>query len=164
MHRSSRVVLASATGLAAVLGGVAAQANIGDPIARLTGRWAGQGSVVPARGATEDFKCVVTYRPVDGGARLQQNIRCKSANYSLETATKLQFTGNVVSGEWEEKTNALGGTVTGAVTDGGFQIHLAGRFFQADMTVAGSGCEQSVKVVPVKADYIKELAANLKKC
>ena len=57
-----------------------------------------------------------------------------------------------------------GGTVDGAITANGFEVHLEGRFFEARMAVAGQGCDQSVTVLPQKSDMFRELAATLKKC
>lgn len=48
--------------------------------------------------------------------------------------------------------------------DGGFDVVLTGQFFQARMIIAGSRCEQLVKVTPARADYIREVSASLKKC
>jgi len=141
-----------------------AWAKAADPIASLAGRWAGMGSVTPASGRKEAFKCVVTYFPSEDLSRVEQNLRCHSDNYKLEAATHLKIQGSTVSGRWEDKLNAFTGGVSGNVTSDGFDIHLSGQFFKAQMTVVSSGCEQSVTVVPAKADYIRELSATLKKC
>ncbi len=141
-----------------------ARVETSSSLLHLAGRWLGEGSLVPVRGPTMPFKCVATYIPADDGASMRQNLRCKSADYKLETATVLEIEGTRVSGRWEDKINALDGSVSGTVTKDGFEVFLSGRFFQARMQVAGSGCEQSVTVTPEKADYIRELTASLKKC
>jgi hypothetical protein len=140
-----------------------AAAKLVDPMGELAGRWAGQGTVKPTGGATENFKCVVTYIP-DGSSRLKQNLRCKSDSYRLDAATHLEFDGNRITGKWQDNIYSLTGTVNGVLTDNGFEIVLSGQFFTAQMTVAGSRCEQSVRVTPVRADYIREVSASLKKC
>jgi hypothetical protein len=140
-----------------------AAAKFVDPMGELAGRWAGIGMVKPAGGPTESFKCVITYIP-DGGSRLKQNLRCKSESYRLDAATHLEFNGNRVTGQWQDNIYLLNGTVSGTLTDTGFDVVLSGQFFQAQMTVAGTRCEQSVKVTPNRADYIKEVSASLKKC
>jgi hypothetical protein len=58
----------------------------------------------------------------------------------------------------------MSGTVTGTLTDDGFDILLSSRYFEARMRVVSNNCEQSVTVVPERKDEMKELAAVLKKC
>lgn len=142
-----------------------AAAPISDPITGLTGRWSGQGMVIPARGARESFKCVVTYSGTNNGSQVLQNLRCQSTNYKLDTATQLLIRGKHVTGRWQEKVYSLAGTVRGTVTSDGFDVLLSGRYFTAKMTIAAtSQCEQSVTVTPAKADYIRQMSASLKKC
>lgn len=156
-------VVPAALAASAVLGMAVAWAGTSPSMEYLAGRWLGEGNLIPVHGPILPFKCVVTYILADGGA-MRQTLRCKSAAYKLETATLLQIEGTHVSGTWEDKTNSLGGVVTGNVTSDGFDIFLSGQFFQAWMKVAGSGCQQSVTVRPEKAEYIRELTASLKKC
>ncbi len=139
-------------------------ASAPDKFAGLAGRWAGQGTVIPASGLEESFKCVVTYLPDGDNSRLRQNLRCKSENYRLDASTHLQLDGASVTGRWQDNINTgLNGTVSGSLTENGFDILLSGRFFQAKMAVAGSRCEQEVRVVPDRADYIRAVSASLKK-
>lgn len=135
-----------------------------EPLHRLMGRWSGQGTVVPASGSPENFSCVITYLPASEGAAVKQNLRCKSANYRLDTSTLLEVSGQTVSGRWEEKTYGLDGNVAGRVTADGFDVLLSGRFFKARMAVSGAGCQQSVKVSPERVDMIREVSASLTKC
>lgn len=154
-----------ASSIATVTGAsVGSVAIAGEPIINLAGRWAGDGTVVPASGPAETFKCVITYFPSNDGARIKQNLRCKGVNYSFDAATHLQIAGARVTGEWNDNIYSMSGTVTGTVTDSGFDILLSSRYFEARMRVVSSTCEQSVTVVPERKDEMKELAAVLKKC
>lgn len=139
-------------------------ANEGDSVVNLEGRWAGEGTMVPASGPNENFRCVVTYFLNDDASRVRQNLRCQGANYKFDAGTRLQIEDGKVTGVWADNVYSLNGTVTGIVTAKGFDILLRGQFFQAKMTVVSSDCQQSVKVVPDRADYMRELAAVLKKC
>jgi hypothetical protein len=142
-----------------------AAANIPDPIAGLTGRWSGQGTVIPARGAQENLQCIVTYLGNENGTQVRQNLRCKSANYKLDTATHLLIMGNQVIGRWVDKVYSLGGTISGTVTPDGIDVLLSGQFFTAKMTIAAtSQCKQSVIVTPASAAYIRQVSATLEKC
>lgn len=169
--RTSRTRAAAGAALtlaAMAAGGSTMNGAVPDPsaeaIGRLLGRWAGQGSVVPASGAPEAFKCIVTYRTLGHDPTLHQNLRCKSDNFSFDAATRLQIGDGRVTGTWEEHANSLSGDVVGRITPTGFDIYLSGRFFEAQMVVAGSACAQDVKLTPLKADYIREMSASLRKC
>lgn len=165
----SRCLVAAAFS-AVCLGGLGASshlasASLPDTFSSLAGRWSGHGTVRPASGPAESFKCVVTYVPQGSSKRLRQNLRCKSTNYTLDAATHLELRGELVVGRWQDNVyTGLNGTVRGTVKDGGFDVMLNGRFFTAKMTVVGSGCRQSVTVTPVRADYIREVSATLRRC
>lgn len=167
-NRAIRAVAILATAFASVaallLETKSASAAV-DPLAHLAGRWVGNAVMTPASGAASNFKCVVTYLPRKDGPGLQQNIRCDDgANFKLHAATEITVEGGKVTGHWQDKINEIDGTVAGNVTADGFVVQLAGRFFEAKMAVAGSACDQTVKVMPAKPELFRELAATLKKC
>jgi hypothetical protein len=135
-----------------------------NPIVALAGRWAGAGTMTPASGPKEIFRCVVTYFPGEAGATLRQYLRCKSANYQLEGAAQLKIAGGKVTGSWHDKVNSLRGTVSGSVKPDGFLIFLSGEFFDAKMTVASSACQQSVSIILEEGLPIKNISAVLRKC
>jgi hypothetical protein len=139
-------------------------AQEGTSILPLAGRWAGGGTMIPASGPSERFRCVVTYLPNENGSRLRQTLRCKSASYQFDGATHLQITAGKVTGRWQDNVNSLDGTVSGTVTPDGFRIFLSGKFFDAKMTVVSSPCQQSVTIVPKEGTPIKKLSAILRKC
>lgn len=168
-QRRRRVASAAALGLVAVAAGAgslsgAVPQGSAETIGRLLGRWAGQGSVIPVSGDTEHFKCVVTYRTQGQDPTLHQNLRCKGDSFSFDAATRLEIGEANVTGTWEEHTHSLSGEVVGKVTPTGFDVYLSGRFFEAQMVVAGSGCAQDVKLTPMKAEVIRQLSASLRKC
>ena len=149
----------------AATGSTASLSGTGNPaIAGLAGRWAGDGSYTLAQGPSRPFKCVVTYFTDGDTTRIRQNLRCQGGDYKLDAATDLQFRGNDVSGQWEDKVNALNGTVRGRVTADGFDVDLSGRFFSANMVVVSDGCQQSVTVTPERTTYVREVSAQLRKC
>jgi hypothetical protein len=133
-------------------------------IVSLAGRWAGMGTMIPASGPSEMFRCVATYFPSDAGASLRQNLRCKSPNYQFEGATQLKIAAGKITGLWQDKVNSLHGTVSGTVTPDGFLIFLSGELFDAKMTVVSSACQQDFTIVLEEGLPIKKLTAVLKKC
>lgn len=140
------------------------RANDSGSFVQLAGRWAGEGTLIPTRGPNESFRCVITYFPSDDGSRVKQNLRCNGPNNKFDAATHLQIEGAQVTGRWTDNVYSLTGNVTGVVTKDGFDIQLTGSFFDAKMTVVSTPCQQSVTVVPDRADYMRQLAAVLRKC
>lgn len=131
------------------------------PIGKLAGRWAGDGTMVPARGRNEPFRCVITYAVGEDASRVKQHLRCQGEDNSFDAVTRLDIQNNRVTGVWTENTYSLNGTVRGSVTDKGFDIRLLSSFFNARMTVVANACEQSVKLVPEDGGSMKEMAAVL---
>ncbi len=167
MLRTSRILKVILCGGALLM--AASTSNIAaiqdsDPLARLAGRWTGEGLMTLNSGPAESFKCIVTYRPTKDGAGMKQSLRCKGRVTRLEATTLLWVDGTEVTGRWEDKINSLDGTVRGFVTEDGFEVMLGGRFFTAKMAVAGTNCEQLVTVLPHRSVYFRELSAELRKC
>lgn len=165
--RKNHLAIAGLTGALALGGALStglSAATPADPLAHLMGRWVGNAVMTTSSGPA-NFKCVVTYIARKDGPGVRQNMRCDNgADFKLQAATDLAFDGGKVTGHWKDPINEIEGTVLGNVTPAGFEIDLAGRFFQAKMAVAGQGCDQSVKVLPVRSEVFRELAATLKKC
>jgi len=135
-----------------------------DPIMALAGRWAGSATLVPDSGPNQAYSCVVTYFPADNGARLTQNLRCKSENYQFDGTTQLQIAGSKITGRWQDKINNLDGVVNGTVKPDGFDILLSGDFFDAKMTIASTSCQQTFAIVLEEGLPVKRISAVLKKC
>lgn len=135
-----------------------------DPFAHLMGRWVGNAVMTTSSGPA-NFKCVVTYLARKDGPGMRQNLRCDNGqNFKFQAATDLTVEGRQVKGRWKDAINEIEGTVAGQLTEAGFEVDLAGDFFAAKMAVAGTGCTQSVTVLPASSQLFTELAAQLKKC
>jgi hypothetical protein len=158
----NRFLLSAA--LAAVCLVQAALAQDANTILALAGRWAGDGTLTPASGPAEPFKCVITYFPSEDGSRVRQNLRCKNTGFEFDGSAHLQISEGKVSGRWQDNVYSLDGTVKGSVKADGFDIALSGKFFAAQMSVTSSACQQSVTIVPEAGGPLKRLAANLRKC
>ena len=135
-----------------------------DPILSLAGRWAGSAILVPQSGPNETYSCVATYFPADGGSRLTQNLRCKSANYQFDGTTELKIAAGKITGRWQDKINNLDGIVNGTVKPDGFDIKLSGNFFDAKMTVGTAPCQQSISIDLEEGLPVKRISGVLKKC
>jgi hypothetical protein len=157
-------ILATLVGCALSLLAGSTVAQTTDPIMALGGRWAGMASVTPDSGPDQAYSCVGTYFPADNGARLTQNLRCKSDSYQLDASTQLQIAGTKITGRWQDKVNNLDGIINGTVKPDGFDILLSGDFFDAKMTIARTSCQQSITIEFEGGLPVKRVSAVLKKC
>lgn len=130
-------------------------------VSDLPGRWTGWGSVTLTSGQSEQLKCVATYF-VEGPA-VRQNLRCASQSYKIDAVANLSVANGRVTGQWEERTWSVGGSVTGRATDRGFDLAINGPNFGAAMLVGGTSCKQSINIMP-KGFEIQRIALNLGKC
>ncbi len=135
-----------------------------DPIENLAGKWSGEGTMVAAYGRNEQFRCIITYTVREDASRVRQHLRCQSDRNRFDAVTSMLIEDDRVTGEWADNVYSITGTLSGTVTDKGFDIRLYSSYFQAKMTVVASACEQSVKVIPETRGSIGPLTAALKKC
>ena len=131
-------------------------------LASLAGRWSGWGTIVLGSGSSEQVRCVATYlnKPDNG---LQQNLRCASASYKIDAVADLTLDNDQVSGNWEERTYASSGSVSGRMTGSGFNLSIQGPSFTAVMAVTVSECQQSITIAPRGIDVIR-ISIGLGKC
>jgi hypothetical protein len=135
----------------------------GATIDDLPGRWSGWGTISLPSGTSEQLKCIATYFVNDGGASMVQNLRCASASYKIDATAKLKLASGTMTGEWEEKTYAAIGSVTGKTTSDGFNLAITGDKFTAVLAVTSTNCKQSVTITPTGLDIAK-IAISLGKC
>jgi hypothetical protein len=153
-----RKLLVALVAMLAIVGLVRGAAA--DPIEELAGFWSGGGSVVLTNGKTERVKCQVFYKTGEGSIR--QTMRCASADYSINSLAELRVNGGQVNGNWEEKTYAAKGAVTGRYGGDGFTLTIQGGNFSAAMNVALSNCRQSINISPQGLEVSKVAIALAK--
>ena len=83
--------------------------------------------------------------------------------YSISASADLKFSGDVVSGTWEEKTYSANGAITGKLTDTGFLLSISGPTFSAAMPVEHTTCKQSIDIEPTGVD-VSRIKIGLGKC
>ncbi|MCB1519682.1 MAG: hypothetical protein KDJ37_03795 [Hyphomicrobiaceae bacterium] len=135
----------------------------GNALGNLPGRWSGWGAIVHDSGKSEQVKCIVTYFVREAGVRIEQNLRCASASYRIDSSAQLTVAGSLVTGRWEERTNSTSGQVSGRVTGTGFNLSIQGDGFTAVMAVSTTACKQSINIAPEGFD-IRRIAIGLDKC
>lgn len=148
---------------AALLGTMCAWVAKAEPIGDLAGFWTGNGSVTLASGNTERVKCNVFYKASDGNTQLRQTVRCASADYTINATAELEVKGGQVTGDWEEKTYAAKGKVTGRYSGENFALMIKGANFTAAMNVTLSACKQSINITPKGLD-VTRVTIGLAKC
>jgi beta-galactosidase GanA len=126
-----------------------------------SGYWTGTGEVTMNNGATEQLRCVATYR--NQPQQIRQNLRCASQGYSITATADLTLAGEAVTGTWEEKTYAANGAITGRVVDGGLNLSIAGPTFSAVMALAHTTCKQAIDITPTGVD-VSKITIGLGKC
>ena len=130
----------------------------------LAGRWSGPGLMTLTSGTAEPFKCVMTNAPSADGSKMKQSLRCRGEQNAFDAVTFLEISDTTVTGRWQDNIYSLDGTVRGTTTAQGMTLMLEGQFFQAELIVVSSGCQQTVRVVPRDTSSMKEIAADLRKC
>jgi len=152
---------AAATGLG-LLAAIAIAPVTANPMADLSGRWSGNGSIASAGGSVEQMRCVATYfhKRVD---TLQQNLRCASPSYKIETTADLLVRGAFVVGQWQEKIHGRTGQVSGRLTEKGFSLAIMGDSFSAALDLTTSACKQSIDIKP-RGLEISRISIGLGKC
>ncbi|HMN72234.1 MAG TPA: hypothetical protein PKA55_10245 [Rhodoblastus sp.] len=141
MKRKSAIALSLFGLLIATQPGAAAAG----PFTGYQGNWSGSGSISTGEGA-ERIRCRASYA-VDGtGNSLTQRITCASDSYRFVVVSDVIANGSSISGSWSETTRALNGSLSGSVSNGRYNAHIAGSGFTANVSVASSPSRQTVTI------------------
>jgi hypothetical protein len=116
------------------------------PFAGFNGQWIGTGKIKLANGAEERVRCRAVYTEGDGGRALQQSFRCASDSYNFELRSDLESHGNQITGNWNETTRNVGGTVSGRGKSGKIEVRVNNPSFSADLTLVSQGDVQTVTI------------------
>ena len=126
-HSFVRALKGAAIALSLISSGAAAQA-MDSPFSNLNGSWAGPGVITLASGVKESIRCRATYSVDRTGINLNIALRCASESYKFELQSSVSHTNGAVSGFWNEKTNGVGGTISGNGTPGRINVRAEGPF------------------------------------
>lgn len=109
----------------------------------LTGTWSGRGQVAFEGGSREDLTCRAFYS--NSGSALSIAIRCASTSYKTEIRSKLQLSGNSLSGEWEERNFNAAGSASGSLSGNTILLRIRGAI-DGSMTINQVGGRQTVTI------------------
>jgi hypothetical protein len=141
-----------------VLLGSAAIAAEPGPFAGFNGQWVGAGKIKLANGAEERIRCRATYAEGDGGRAFQQSLRCASDSYNFELRSDVESHGNQITGNWNETTRNVGGTVSGRAKPGKIEVRVNNPSFSADLTLISQG---DVQTVTIRSEGTQFTAASM---
>ena len=117
-----------------------------NPFAQLAGGWSGTGTIDLANGRHEPIKCRASYDVLEAQNKLQLNINCASESYKFDLRASAAYSGDAITGNWNESTRNAAGTLSGKVEGAGFRVVAKGQTFSANMDLVTQGNKQSVTI------------------
>jgi hypothetical protein len=114
------------------------------PFSGLAGSWSGGGHISLANGTKERIRCRAHYSVGSDGNALQQSLRCASDSYNFELHSDVESHGGRISGNWNESTRQIGGTLSGRARHGRIEVSVQNPNFSARLTLISHGHHQSV--------------------
>ncbi len=136
---------------------------LANPVGKLPGRWTGWGTVTHTGGSKEQLRCVATYFVENTGKTLRQNLRCASKGYKIDVVAKLDLRASAVSGDWAERIRSRSGSVSGRMTNKGFNLAIRGQDFSAALALTTTRCKQSINIAPQGVN-VSKISIGLAKC
>jgi hypothetical protein len=124
--------LVRALSLSAVLAGVllvgpqASGARHQGPFAEFAGNWRGGGHVVTTDGRAEAINCRARNEISQGGAAISEALVCASDSARFDVKFSAVADGGSVTGNWQESTRNVGGTLQGQIVNGAFEGTVSG--------------------------------------
>jgi hypothetical protein len=123
-----------------------------DSLNALIGSWGGSGTYTLQDGTREKLSCNGYY--TGGSSQLTMAIRCAGPNNKIEIRSKLNISGNMLSGTWEERTYNAEGTVSGTASGNRLSFSIQGGV-SGTMNVSYTGSSQDVSIatqgIPLKS-------------
>ena len=132
--------------LAALAFGTATASAYAGPFSGRGGSWAGSGHISLANGTKERIRCRAHYAVGNDGNMLQQSLRCASDSYNFDLRSDVESHDGRISGNWNETTRQIGGTLSGYARRGRIEVSVQNPYFSARLTLISHGHHQSVLI------------------
>jgi hypothetical protein len=160
--RSRFVDLLFSAFLAVTISSYGGDARAAGPFERLSGEWAGKGSIELANGSREVLKCKAKY---DGGAEtLHIHIRCASDSYNFELSSNAKLADGAVTGDWSESPHGAFGSISGTAAGENIRVKAEAGSFTATLNLVTYSNSQTVVIKTASPDAgIKGATINLKR-
>lgn len=130
--------------LAVLAFGTATSSAYAGPFSGLAGTWSGSGHISLANGTRERIRCRAHYAVGNDGTMLQQSLRCASDSYNFDLRSDVESHGGRITGNWNESTRQIGGTLSGHARRGRIEVSVQNPNFNARLTLISHGRHQSV--------------------
>jgi hypothetical protein len=124
----------------------ASHAQGAGPFARLSGSWAGKGTIDLANGTREALKCRASYDVQAGQNNLQLNIRCASDSYNFELTSSAALASGAVTGTWSESPHGAFGTISGTASGERIQVKAEAGSLTATLSLVTHANSQTVVI------------------
>ena len=128
--------------LVVLASGVSASADPG--LSNLVGAWSGSGRLHYRDGSSEGIRCTAYYTLQASTFSLA--IQCRSEKNPIHIRSRLDVSGNRLSGTWEERTFNATGTATGTVSGDNIRLTVGGGGFSGTMTVSIGRSTHNVRI------------------
>ena len=116
------------------------------PFHDFDGAWSGAGKITMKDGANESIRCRANYMITEGGRLLSQDLRCASDSYKFELQTTVAHNAGNITGQWNETTRSVVGSITGRVNGGEIEAVATSPAFTANLAISTRGNQQSVSI------------------
>lgn len=144
--------LVAALALATGVGAFQSDAAAAGPFDAFAGSARGGGEVIARDGGRERITCRVNSAVSQGGQALTQSMVCASDNYRLDIRASAVAEGDRVSGQWQETTRGVQGSLAGRVSGGQFNGAVNGDGFGAAFSVRAAGRREVYTLRPNAGD------------
>ena len=142
-----RAIKAAGIGAAVMLSvSVSHAQSDGGPFAGFDGTWSGTGTVMLNNGTSERLRCKANYKVSSTGRALQQALRCASDSYKFDLTSDVTSNGGHISGNWDEASRNLHGTLQGTAGGGQIKVFVQAAGFAASLTLQTTGSRQVVQI------------------
>ena len=118
--------LSAALAGALLVGPQASGARHQGPFAEFAGNWRGGGHVVTTDGRAETINCRARNEISQGGAGMSEALVCASDSARFDVRFSAVADGGSVTGNWQELTRNVGGTLQGQIANGAFEGTVSG--------------------------------------
>lgn len=131
---------------------LAVPAQAAGPFSPFAGSFHGGGAVIGSDGHRERISCRANGSVGADGAELSQSIVCASDSYRLQISGRVVAQGGAVTGQWQESTRGVSGSISGRVSEGRLSGSVAGGSFSAGLSLHASGGRLNFNLRPQGGD------------
>jgi hypothetical protein len=105
-------------------------------------------------------RCRAVYNPTDGGQSLALRLRCASDSYNFDLNANLIQIGDVITGQWQEITRGVSGSLSGRASGASIQAVASSGPFSANLRLTTHGAELQVSI-RIQGQELTEVAITL---